>query len=161
VTAGCLNRGELLRRARMDWLPYLMCSSPMSMAPVYLQQSIYQPTLLGSIRGAPLSAIADHVRSISIQLYRTSAAAWSQVLQFPISGKEGPRTLAYYAVVVLLSAVVVGVWISLSRRQRASADGGRWWPMGLGWRPCCWRVGRSAHGSGLAAYPANWFPASG
>ena len=54
------------------------------------------------------------------------------MLQFPISGKEGPRTIAYYAVVVLLSALAVGLWIAVSRRQQASADGGRWWPLGLG-----------------------------
>jgi hypothetical protein len=127
------SQRKILRRTGLDWLPYLMIFGANILWRLFVfNNQIYQPTLLSSIQVAPLTAIAELVRSIALQLYRTSAAAWSQVLQLPIAGREGPRTIAYYAAVVLLSALAVGLWIAVSRRRRAPTDGGEWWPLGVG-----------------------------
>jgi len=127
------SRRELVRRTGLDWLPYLVVfGANVLWRLLVFNNQIYQPTLIGSFQRAPLAAIADLARSIALQAFRTSAAAWSQVLKLPISGTEGPRTIAYYAVVVLLSALAVGLGIAAGRRPQASADSGQRWPVGLG-----------------------------
>jgi hypothetical protein len=127
------SRRELLRRTGLHWLAYLIVFGANILWRLFVfNNQVYQPTLLGSIQRDPPAALAELVRSSALQLYRTSTAAWSNVLQLPISGQDGPRTIAYYAVVVLLSALVVGLWIAASRRRQISSHSGRWWPLGLG-----------------------------
>jgi len=154
------SRSEHLRQTGLNWLPYLMVFSANVLWRLFVfNNQIYQPTLPGSILRTPLAAMADLVRSITLQMYLTSVAAWSLVLKLPTLGQDGPRTIAYYAAILLLCAVVVGLGFAAIRRRETPTRDGRLWPLGLG------LAGMALAGgpfllTGLEvslAYPANRF----
>jgi len=154
------SAGRAFRRTVVAWFPYLLVFvANVLWRLLIFNNQVYKPTLFGVVKANPLPAILEIARAITQQLYRTSLAAWAQVLQFPTAEQDGPRTVALYVAVIVLTGLVVGLYLILERRGNSRAPRGEWWPVGLG------LVAMLAAGgpfvlTGLEvtiAYPANRF----
>jgi len=154
------SKSRALRRTLAAWLPYLVVFVANVIWRLFVfNNQVYRPTLPGTLKADPLAAAVEIARTIALQLYRTSVAAWGQILQFPNAVGQGPRTMAFYLAVVVLTGLVVGLFFIVTRRGHPAAPRGEWWPMGLGLAAML-TAGGPFLLTGLevtTAYPANRF----
>lgn len=151
---------EAVRRAAFEWLPYLFVFTANVLWRLFVfNNQIYRPTLAKPADAGALGAAAEYARMIGSQFYRTSVAAWGQILGLPTLAADGPLTLAYYGAVVALTAGVVALALLRTRRSSPSMPRGGWWPIGLGLAAML-AAGGPFLLTGLevsVAYPANRF----
>jgi hypothetical protein len=149
-----------VRRTLRLWSPYLAVFVANVLWRLFVfNNQIYQPTLIPELRAQPLATLLELGRTIGQQLYTVTIMAWGQILPSSNTGQLGPRTSAFYAAVVVLTAGAVALFLLLERRRAKAASRSDWWPVGLG------IAGMLAAGgpfwlSGLEvsiAYPANRF----
>ncbi|MFH1185030.1 MAG: hypothetical protein V1755_08330, partial [Chloroflexota bacterium] len=152
--------GRAARRTVAAWFPYLLVfAANVLWRLLVFNNQVYQPTLFGAVKAHPLAATLETAQTIALQLYRTSIAAWGQVFQFPTAVRDGPRTVAFYVAVIVLTGLVVGVYFVLRRRGNPGSPRGEWWPVGLGLAAMLMSGGPFLL-TGLEvtiAYPANRF----
>lgn len=151
---------RVIRRTIAAWIPYLMVFAANVFWRLFVfNNRVYQPALLGEANTNPLSTAIEMGQTIPLQLYRTSIAAWAQICQFPRAVQHGPRTVAFYIAVVVLTGLVVGLCFVVTRRGSLRAPRGEWWPVGLGLAAMLMAAGPFLL-TGLEvtiAYPANRF----
>jgi hypothetical protein len=130
---GMQNFWPRLRRAVALWIPYLA----VFLADVYwrlfiFNNRIYQPTLIPNLKASPLTTTLGLLRTIAVDLYTVSVAAWAQVFHFPNPLGDGVRTTLYYLAVVLLTALALIVFLFTARRGQENKIRFAFWPIGLG-----------------------------
>jgi hypothetical protein len=149
-----------IRRVLLLSAPYLVVFVANVLWRLFVfNNQVYQPTLIPALRSEPIGTAWELIKTIVLQVYTVTLAAWSQIFTFTAAGVQGPRTTALYVAVVLATALLI--WLaSWARPPSASRDTGRIWQMmGLG------AVAMIAAGgpfwlTGLevtTAYPANRF----
>jgi hypothetical protein len=148
------------RRALMVSSPYLAVFVGNVLWRLFVfNNQIYQPTVIPALESQPLITLAELSKTIALQLYTASLAAWGRIFEFPRLGTDGPRTLAFYALVVVLTGAAAVISLRLERKRTTAEKQGARWPIGLG------LLGMLAAGvpfwlTGLEvtiAYPANRF----
>lgn len=122
-----------LRRTILLWIPYLL----VFLADVYwrlfvFNNTVYQPALIPKLKAAPLATLAGLARTIFSNLYTVSLAAWGQVFQFPNPVVDGPRTVIYYLIVVLLTGLLAAFFLFANRSPDNEHPRINFWPIGLG-----------------------------
>lgn len=122
-----------LRRTLLLWLPYLLVYLANVLWRLFIfNNQVYQPSLVPRLRSTPLATIIDLIGTVLGDLYTTSVAAWAQIFHFPNPVLGGPRTIAFYVAVVVLTALIVGL-VLLGTRERSKPDvRAGLWAMGLG-----------------------------
>ncbi len=131
-----INASSFLRRVRKTfvlWIPYLL----VFLADVYwrlfiFNNKIYQPTLIPNLKSSPLNTILGLLKTIFVDLYTVSVAAWAQVFHFPNPFTDGLRTTLYYLAVIILTALLVVSFLLATRRDQEHKIQFALWPMGLG-----------------------------
>jgi hypothetical protein len=132
-----------IRRAIALWLPYVGVFVANVLWRVFVfNNQIYRPSLLSNLRSAPIVTTVNLLKTIVTDLYTVSLSAWWEVLGFPNPAVTGPRTILFYFVVVLVTAALVGLFLS-SMHAEHKGNG----PIGL-----------SAIGLGVVAMLAAGWP---
>ncbi len=124
---------RLVRQAFVYWSPFLIVFiSNVAWRLFVFNNKIYQPTLIPKLKTAPLSTLGELIRTALTDLFNVSAAAWWQVFHLPSPAVDGPRTLAFYAIVVLLTGSLVGAILTLKNQQGESSLRPNLWVITLG-----------------------------
>ncbi len=123
-----------LRRALVLWLPYLAVFIGNVLWRLFVfNNQIYKPTLLTRLRAAPFAGLWELARTVVRDLYEVSAAAWAQAFHFPSPLSDGPRTILFYAAVVLAVALLVGGFLFFKKKeQQADRERRNLWVIALG-----------------------------
>ncbi len=120
---------QRLRRTVILWTPYaaVFVANVLWRVLVFNNQ-VYKPTLLSKLRAAPLPAFWELLGTVARDLYEVSAAAWAQAFHFPSPATVGPRTTLFYAAVVLVTALLIGLFLFANRSQEGLRErqGNRW-----------------------------------
>ncbi len=88
----------------------------------------YQNELFKDIRMDFFATLGNLFVSVARDLWRVTAVAWAQVFYIPGFTSNGIRTLIFYAVVAIGTALVVIFYSEKENVQRSDA----WWAIGLG-----------------------------
>lgn len=152
--------GRVVRQTMLQWSPYsaVFAANALWRLLVFNNQ-VYQPALPGALRTNPVGGLLEMVRVLSLQIYRTSVAAWARVFEFPTTVQNGPRTLAMYGAVVIATAAAVLLLFFVNRQSATRMPRGEWWPIGFGLTAML-AAGVPFMLTGLevtTAYPANRF----
>ncbi len=121
-----------LRRTTLLWTPYLGVFIANVLWRLFVfNNQIYHPTLLSSIKAAPLVAMWGLLKTVIVDLYAVSVAAWAQVFRFPNPATDGPRTTLFCLAVVFGVALLAG-FLYLFRREKDTTRARDLWPIGIG-----------------------------
>ena len=124
--------GRTIRRAIAAWAPYaVVFAANVLWRLLVFNNQIYQASLPGAAENNPVAALIAVLRTLALQLYRTSVSAWGRIFGFPSAVEQGPRTVVLYIAVCLATTVVLGLYYALNR-QRPPTPRGEWWPVGIG-----------------------------
>jgi hypothetical protein len=147
-------------RALRVWAPYLLVLiANILWRLLVFNNQIYQPTLMPRLRAAPFTTVLDLIRAVLSSFYTVSVGAWIQIFQVPNPVLAGPRTLGFYAAVVLMSALVIGLFMRATHADDDRKMPVGWSPIGLGVVAMLtaggpfWLTGLEVS----TAYPANRF----
>lgn len=122
-----------LRRTLLLWAPYLLIFVSNVLWRLFVfNNQVYQPSLIPLLKVNPITAATSLLGTVLGDIYTVSLAAWAQIFRFPNPGVDGPRTAAFYVAVVLLTAVIAGLFL-LGTPEKTQRDVRvAWWAMGLG-----------------------------
>ncbi|MGE5072763.1 MAG: hypothetical protein ACM3MF_04980, partial [Anaerolineae bacterium] len=124
--------GERLKRTAILWAPYLAVFAANIVWRLFIfNNQIYKPTLLGKVRSAPLAALWELLLTVLRDLYEVSAMAWAQVVRLSSVLSAGPRTMVFYAAVLVFTGVLVA-WALLQTRNETEGHNGALWIIALG-----------------------------
>jgi hypothetical protein len=154
-----LNIQQRIRRIVLLWSPYLA----IFMADVYwrlfvFNNQIYRPVLIPELKSAPLITLFELLKTVFVDIYQVTIAAWLQVINFSKSDLGGLRTTFFYFAIMILTAILVSFFLHGYRRDDIKQQN-KYWPMGLGFIALV-LAGGPFWLSGLVislAFPANRF----
>lgn len=146
-----LREESLTVRARIKqtlrlWVPYLAVFALAVLSRLFIfNNQIYGFSIKDELAKAPFETVKSLLQNIFISLWTVTGAAWAQAFQFPNLVKDGPRTIALYAfVVIAVGALILFVWRRLrnfdqkskmkiaGRKDEVEKRGDAWWLIGLG-----------------------------
>ncbi len=112
-----------LRRRRVfsAWLPYLIIFGLAALGRIFVfNNQVYGYSLLDDLRTAPLPALWNLTKSISLSLWITLVSAWGQAFIPPDFELQGKVTVSIYLSVILVSFGLI-FYSLVIRVSRASA----------------------------------------
>jgi hypothetical protein len=122
-----------LGRTFLLWLPYLLIFIANVLWRLFVfNNQVYQPSLIPQLKVSPIATLTNLVGTVLGDIYTVSLAAWGQIFRFPNPIVDGPRTTVFYVAVVVLTALIAGLFLIGTREQTGGQAGVGWWAMGLG-----------------------------
>ena len=109
------DRRQRLKQAFKVWLPYLLLFVALTAWRAFFfrfQTQNYQPKILEQLKTQPFQALAALLGTIAGDLWRTTFAAWGKVFSLPDSAVLGGRTTQVYALIVVLAALLLGLYLA-------------------------------------------------
>lgn len=128
-----LNIRQRIRRIVFLWSPYFA----IFMADIYwrlfvFNNQIYQPILIPDLKSSPLITLFELLKTVFVDLYQVTIAAWFQVFHFSKGDLGGPRTTVFYFVIILVTGILVALFISNYYSHDDIKQPYHRWPLGLG-----------------------------
>jgi hypothetical protein len=134
------------KRTLSLWTPYLAVFALAVLSRLFIfNNQIYQFNIREEFAKAPLQTTNFLLQNIFTSLWTVTGAAWGQAFQFPGFSTDGPRTIALYALIVLVvGALILFVWRkprNIDQKSKMEIAGKQdqvekrsdaWWLIGLG-----------------------------
>jgi hypothetical protein len=132
------NRRQRLVQVFKIWLPYLLLFAAMATWRAFFfrfQTQNYQPKIFEQLKIQPFQVLAALLGRIAADLWLTTFAAWGKVFRLPDPAVLGGRTTQVYAMIVVLGAALLGLYLAAiksgenaSSRTRRGAQRSWAWP---------------------------------
>jgi hypothetical protein len=115
IFMGSMPWKDLLKKVFLIWLPYLALIVFFFVWRMFIFEHVsYEPVLASNLAASPLAGIADLAVRILSDIWKVVVRAWLQVFSLP----DGSRSIQIYALLVIASLVVLGVYLSkLSKEE--------------------------------------------
>ena len=127
--------GVRLRRTLNAWWPYLVVFAAAVLSRLFVfNNQVYGLGLLPRLKNDLIGTFAGLIQNALISFWTVSVGAWTQIVQLPNPAVHGPRTIALYALVILIAAAAVLAWCWLQKdgQSKGTRDSEGWWFIGLG-----------------------------
>ncbi len=121
-----------LKQTVRAWLPFLLLFAGMTVWRAFffkVQTHNYQPLLLGQLKLQPFQTILALLGLVLHDLWMTSFGAWGKAFVLPDISLLGARTFELYALLVLMTAIVLIFYLLKQKTNTQASDGHQSWSL--------------------------------